>query len=185
MARKPRTTATKFKPPRLAFDVWEYNPQGLRKYDEKALRKEYRRLRDIAQKRLKRLGASEFVESEAYRLNKDAFAKTRSITNMGDLRRGLTQLARFVMAEGSTVAGQKSIRDRGIQTWRSKGYEFVNESNWFAWVRFLEFVKSHEQYIYDLAAMKQEFITELAEDPHISAEEIFAAYGREIDSRAY
>ena len=179
--QRKRNTKTNFRPPRLEFDVWEYNPQGLRKYDEKILRKEYRRLRDIAQKRLKRLGATEFVESEAYRLNRDAFAETRNIKNLSDLRRGLTQLARFVMAEGSTITGQKSIRARGIEEWRSKGYEFINESNWFAWVRFLEYVKSHEQFIYDLETMKQEFIVEMAENPHISAEEIFQAYGREID----
>lgn len=184
MARqRKRTAETKFRPPRLEFDVWEYNPQGLRKYDEKALRKEYRRLRDIAQKRLKRMAGTMFEESETYRQNVGSFAETRNIKSAADLRRGLTDLARFVMAEGSTVSGQKSIMARGLQTWREKGpeYAFLNESNWFSWVRFLEYTKSHEQYLYDLQEMAAVF--DDAVDPaEYSIESLYDAYVERVES---
>lgn len=171
------TEGTRFKPPRLSFSAWEYNPQGLQRYDERTLRKEYTRLRDIAQKRLKRMGGSMFERSETYRQNVDQFEKTRDIKTASQLRQNLTQLARFVMAESSTIQGQKAIMQRGIASWREKGYDFVNESNWFDFVDFLEYVKAHDKNVYSLDDAMEEFkrAQEAGEDTS-DTEALFNAY---------
>lgn len=171
------TEGTKFKPPRLSFSAWEYNPQGLQRYDERTLRKEYTRLRDIAQKRLSRMGGTMFSESETYQQNVGQFEKTRDIKTESQLRQNLTQLARFVMAESSTIQGQKAIMARGISTWREKGYDWVNESNWFDFVDFLDYVKSHEKHVYDLDDALAEFKRTLDAGEDISATEaLYNAY---------
>ena len=76
------------KPVKLSFSAAEYNPQGLARrmaQDMGAVRREYGRLRDIAQKRLARLGASEYAESSAYTYNKDRFIGLREVKNPAQL----------------------------------------------------------------------------------------------------
>lgn len=176
------TEGTKFKPPRLTFSAWEYNPQGLQRYDEKALRREYTRLRDIAQKRLKRMGESVFSESETYQQNVGQFEKTRDIKTASQLRQSLTQLARFVMAESSTIQGQKAIMQCGIQSWREKGYEWVNESNWFEFTRFLEYVSANEDHVYSLDTAMEIYKKQVETyGPTPSAEYLFEAYKQQAE----
>lgn len=175
------TEGARFKPPRLSFSAWEYNPQGLQKYDEKTLRREYTRLRDIAQKRLSRMGESKFSESETYQQNVGQFEKTRDIKTESQLRQNLTQLARFVMAESSTIRGQKEIMARGIQQWREKGYDFVNEGNWFSFTRFLEYVKSNDKNIYSLDAAMEAFQAANEQGDTSNVELLFEEYQSTID----
>lgn len=171
------TEGTRFKPPRLSFSAWEYNPQGLQRYDERTLRREYTRLRDIAQKRLGRMGKTMFERSETYRQNVGQFEKTRDIKTASQLRQNLTQLARFVMAESSTIQGQKAIMQRGIASWRKKGYGWVNESNWFDFIDFLEYVKAHDKNVYSLDDAMEEFKRSLDAGEDMSdTEALFNAY---------
>lgn len=176
------TKGTKFKPPKLRFSAWEYNPQGLQRYDESTLRKEYSRLRDIAQKRLKRMGESVFSESEAYQQNVGQFEQTRNIKTVSELRQSLTQLARFLLAESSTIQGQRAIMKRGISEWREKGYHWVNESNWFEFTRFLSFVSANEDHVYSLDTAMEIFKKqEEIYGPTPSAEYLFEAYKRQAE----
>lgn len=171
------TGGTRFKPPRLSFSAWEYNPQGLQRYDERTLRREYTRLRDIAQKRLGRMGQTMFERSETYRQNVGQFEKTRDIKTVSQLRQNLTQLARFVMAESSTIQGQKALMQRGIASWRKKGYDWVNESNWFDFIDFLEYVKAHDKNVYSLDYAMDEFKRSLDGGVDVSdTEALFNAY---------
>ena len=161
------TGGTRFKPPRLSFSAWEYNPQGLQRYDERTLRREYTRLRDIAQKRLGRMGQTMFERSETYRQNVGQFEKTRDIKTVSQLRQNLTQLARFVMAESSTIQA----------SWRKKGYDWVNESNWFDFIDFLEYVKAHDKNVYSLDYAMDEFKRSLDGGVDVSdTEALFNAY---------
>lgn len=171
------TEGTRFKPPRLSFSAWEYNPQGLQRYDERTLRREYTRLRDIAQKRLARMGNTMFTRSETYKKNVGQFEKTRDIKTVSQLRQNLTQLARFVLAESSTIQGQKALMQRGITAWHRKGYDWVNEANWFDFIDFLEYVKSHEKNVYTLDDVMTEFKRTLDAGEDISATEaLYNAY---------
>lgn len=175
------TEGTRFKPPRLSFSSWEYNPQGLQRYDERTLRREYTRLRDIAQKRLARMGGTMFSRSETYQQNVGQFEKTRDIKTASQLRQNLTQLARFVMAESSTIQGQKSLMQRGISKWREKGYQWVNESNWFDFVDFLEYVKSNEEKVYDLDKAMEQFKKTIDEEGNTGdIQALFNAYQESV-----
>ena len=104
--------------------------------DYKALRAEYTRLRDIAQKRLDRLGKSEFSESKAYTSHKNGFAKLRDISK-GDLAKAFSELSKFVNAKTSTVSGQKSTRAKTIATWRKQGLG-VTPQNYNRVIQILE-----------------------------------------------
>ena len=113
-------------------------------FTEAELRREYSRLRDIAQKRLGRLGESEFGRSWAYMNNVGKFPKLsefktkNKITSKAKFAKALAQLAHFVESPQSTLSGQREIRAKTIETLHGSGYTFVNEKNFFDFLEFME-----------------------------------------------
>ena len=119
----------------LAWDYSEYYPYRLQQMDERALRKEYTRLRKVANKRLARLQASEYKETDLAKEYAGGFAL---LADVKDLPRELTQLARFVASERSSITGLKRIDKQTIETLQEHGYEFVNTKNVRQFGAFME-----------------------------------------------
>ena len=104
----------------------------------KKVRKEYTRLRDISQKRLKRLEAADMGDTQAYLKNVHHYPKLKDIKTKYELAGRLSDLSRFIKAEASTVSGQRKIRAKSIQTLHDHGYDFVNDTNIVDFGRFME-----------------------------------------------
>ena len=119
----------------LAWDYDEYYPYRLEQMDERALRKEYTRLRKVANKRLARLQASKYKDSELAKEYAGGFAL---LANVADLPRELTMLARFVASEKSSITGLKRIEKQTISTLEQHGYTFVNTKNVGQFGAFME-----------------------------------------------
>lgn len=101
---------------KLTFPESSYYPDILQTaYSEKELRDEYTRLRDIAQKRIKRL-AAKFPDSATYQKWKDGVPKLRDLKTESDVAYGLSELASFVGSKASTLTGQKTIRSQAQDT---------------------------------------------------------------------
>lgn len=104
----------------------------------KEVRKEYTRLRDISQKRLKRLAAAGYEESQTYKQNVAHFPKLKDIKSPFDLAQRLSDLSRFITSPRSTVSGMKSTRSKALDKLHEHGYDFVNQSNLDAYGEFME-----------------------------------------------
>ena len=137
MARKVTAPSFKF----WFEDKW-YTEQGAEtmsrlgtKDDMSTMRSEYTRMRDVAQKRIKRL-AKQFPESKAYQSHKEGFAKLKDL-DPRDFPKAFSELAKFVKAKGSTVTGQKQIKEKTIKTWQDQGLG-INEKNYDQTIRILE-----------------------------------------------
>lgn len=92
----------------LRYNVAKYTPSGLETWPEKELRAEYTRLRDIAQKRIKRLSQDPVAQtSSIYREFEHGFARLRDIKTREGLERSMADVSRFVRAMGSTVTGAR------------------------------------------------------------------------------
>ena len=111
-----------FKVHELAFEkeFSYYIPSQLKGIDPSELRKEYTRLRDISQKRLKRLADSPFYDSEAYKYNAERFKKIKDIEDETELRTLLADLSKFVNRESSTIKGQYAIMARRAESLQQK-----------------------------------------------------------------
>ena len=120
---------------RPTYDVNWYTPSELKaKLEaggdlEKQVRKEYTRLRDISQKRLKRLAAAGYTDTEVYQRNVKHYPKLKDIKSKSELAQRLSDLSRFVGSSQSTVKGIKAREQKALETLRESGYTFVNESN--------------------------------------------------------
>ena len=125
----------KFNEMPLSWDYDVYYPYRLEQMDESALRKEYTRLRKIANKRLARLQASKYKDSD---LAKEYSGGFEILANVADLPREITVLARFVASERSSITGLQRIEKQTISTLHQHGYKFVNTKNVRQFGAFME-----------------------------------------------
>lgn len=101
-------------------DDW-YTAQGAEtmfrtgtKDDIRTMRSEYTRMRDVAQKRIKRLG-EKFPESKTYQERAAGFKKLKDISP-DDFAKAFSDLAKFVHGKLSTVTGQRAAQEKTINT---------------------------------------------------------------------
>lgn len=115
-------------PETYTIQALESIARGANKDDWSAIRAEYTRLRDIAHKRISRLGKSEFSKSAAYQAHKQDFPKLKNL-DPRDIPAAMAEMVKFLQAKTSTVSGQRSRRTKTIQSWQEQGLD-LNEKNY-------------------------------------------------------
>lgn len=127
---------------RLSWDRDWYTPSNLKAMldngKEKEVRKEYTRLRDIAQKRIKRLKAAGYTNTDVYQKNYAHYPKLKDIKSKSELAQRLSDLSRFVASSRSTVSGIKDARSQSLKTLHEHGFTFVTQENYGDFAQFME-----------------------------------------------
>lgn len=116
------------------------------KEDWSELRKEYTRMRDVAQKRIKRMADSAFAESRAYKAHSAGFAKLKDI-NPKDFPKAMAELYKFVNAKAGSISGQQEIRRKTIESWQKQGVD-LNEKNYKSVMTILDEMRK-QKIVYD------------------------------------
>lgn len=142
------------KPAQPSYGPTWYTPQNLKLQlldgNKSQVRKEYTRLRDIAQKRLKRLEAAGYADTQAYKLNIKHYPKLKDIKTDYELIGRLSDLSRFILSKMSTVSGRREVEEKTLETLHLHGYEFVNSSNLKDFGKFMEEYRNQKlDMIYD------------------------------------
>lgn len=114
---------------------------------EKQIREEYSRLRDIAQKRVKRLAESEWTYTEAYKQHQKGFRKVADIPE-AQMKNALTDIYRFLHTSTSSISGLKQQRREAVKTLQSNGYKFVNAKNYKEFYEFMNDIKNRFELLY-------------------------------------
>lgn len=111
----------KIKQSTLKYAWYEYTPEALQSgsLSEKEIRDEYRRLRAIANKRIARLEAAGYTESQTYLRNAGAY-KSPSNYTLAELQYKLYQISKFVSAKSSTVSGMRLIEKQILKKLHEK-----------------------------------------------------------------
>ena len=115
-------------PETYTLQALESISRGANKDDWSAIKTEYTRLRDIAHKRIKRLGESEFKSTAAYQAHKGDFPKLRDL-DPRDIPAAMAEMVKFLNAKTSTVSGQRSKRAKTIRAWQEQGLD-LNSRNY-------------------------------------------------------
>lgn len=124
----------------LKYAWYEYTPEALQSgvLSEKEIRDEYRRLRNIANKRIDRLEKAGYGQTQAYLRNAGAY-KSASNYTMAELHYKLYQISKFVAAKSSTVSGMRMIEKEAIGTLKEKGFGSINNlvefGDFMSWAR--------------------------------------------------
>ena len=121
-------------------DKSAYKYYNLATHTESELRKEYSRLRAIANKRITRLEKAGFGESALLERYGQGFARTSTIAK-GDtaaLKKALYEVTWFATNTRSTVSGERKAMLKEIRKLHENGYDFVNEANYYKFKRFMQ-----------------------------------------------
>ena len=116
--------------------------RGSNKADMQALKNEYTRLRDIAHKRVSRLGKSEFKKSAAYQAHKMDFPKLRNL-DPRDIPKAMADMVKFLQAKTSTVSGQRSRKRKTMEAWKKQGLN-LTEKNYDKVMALLHVMRSRK-----------------------------------------
>lgn len=119
-----------------------YTPRNLERMDPKEVRREYTRLRDIAQKRLKRIelaskGATDWTRTETYKTYRNGVPKLSDISKE-HMPYELSKLARWIERDYSRIGYLKKRMRSSIKKLHERGYTFVNEKNFIDFTAFME-----------------------------------------------
>ena len=123
----------------MAYPV--YSPQQLRKMSDAELRKEYSRLRSVANKRIERMEKAGFGSSREVSYNAGVYIPLKAVESHRELVALTSQVSKFLAAKRSTVSGQRESIRRSVATWNRKGVN-VNASNYSKFVDLLTTLKS-------------------------------------------
>lgn len=124
----------------LKYAWYEYTPEALQSgsLSEKEIRDEYRRLRNIANKRIERLEKAGYEQTQTYLRNVGAYKSTSNYT-VPELQYKLYQISKFVAAKSSTVSGMRLIEKEAIETLQEKGLGRINNlqefGDFMSWAR--------------------------------------------------
>lgn len=137
MAKKKKQVieSKKFKKRVLKYDIpdpdrdW-YTPADLRGKDIKELKKLYTEMRDISQKRLKRM-AEKYPDSTVLKYHPKSFPTIKELKEEAggnerkfqkNLRHSLADLSRFVQSPSTTLTGQKEMADKRLQILKDEDF---------------------------------------------------------------
>ena len=130
---------------KLKYEADFYQPSSIRNYikeggkeAEAAVRKEYTRLRDISQKRLKRMGSTMWADTQTYKRNVNHYPKLKDIQSTSELAARLSDLSRYIETQTSTVSGMERQMKKSLATLHKSGYGFVNRENYLSFGKFME-----------------------------------------------
>ena len=122
--------------PRENLEYYSKSAVSSGEWTDAEIRREYSRLRDIAQKRLERLGRNE-PGSYAYKANVGQYPTLKEAGTEG-AKSLLPRLARFIAAKTGSVMGIRQQREEALNTLREHGYTFLNKGNIREFGKFME-----------------------------------------------
>lgn len=157
----------------LKYAWYEYTPEALQSgsLSEKEIRDEYRRLRNIANKRIERLKRAGYTDTQAYLRNAGAYKSPSSYT-MAELQYKLYQISKFVSAKSSTVSGMRLIEKQMLEKLHEKDLgritnlqEFGDFMDWArAKYKYSEFDSERAAEVYNEAKRRKIDIEEIKKD---------------------
>lgn len=107
-------------------------PAAIRALSNIELRKEYSRLRSVANKRLQRMKAAGLGDWQI-----SQFPKLKGLS-LSEIQGYAADVARFLRDPRSTISGEKAFVTEELNDLRQRGYDFINESNFYDFIRFME-----------------------------------------------
>ena len=159
----------------LTYDDEVYTPEGAKSLDDADLRKEYSRLRSIAQKRLQRFEGTEWTDTQVFKLNAGVYKPLDQIASDRELRHLFSDVAKFVSSDTGSVSGLKKQRERAVKTLNERGYDFVNKQNFRQFADFMEYARvANLNRMYDSKRIAE--FCAASEKKLISSQELYKSF---------
>ena len=106
------------------------------------IKEQYKYFRRAAKYRLKKLGESEFADTQTYLKNVNAFKPLSKIESQRELEKRLYSVQKFLRSKASTIKGQEEMRQKAIESAQEKGLDWINESNIAAFGQYMDYLRT-------------------------------------------
>ena len=106
------------------------------------MKEQYQYFRRAAKYRLKKLGESEFSDTQTYLKNVNAFKPLSKIESQRELEKRLYSVQKFLRSKASTIKGQEEIRQKAVESAQEKGLDWINESNIAAFGQYMDYLRA-------------------------------------------
>lgn len=170
----------RFKP---GLSLGDYYPSAARQvFTEAEARKEYARLRKIANRRLEALERN-YPQSQMARMFKGGFPAAGRDAGQRIYSR-LFDVARYMQSALGSVSGERAYRKKMIESLHEAGYTGVNAKNFDDFTMFMEEVKQHMSER-EFAAKSEQIVElfEQAEEEDADPEEVAKAFDEYLSER--
>ena len=125
----------------LAREVVKQTPYEIMRSSasDRELRAEYTRMRDQAQKQMKRLLSSSYQVPERYAEEaRRGFLKLSEIRDRRELSYAMSNLSEFLTQKTTSVSGRRKLERETLETLHRHGYEGITKKNVGAFGKFME-----------------------------------------------
>lgn len=121
-----------------------YTPRGWMYGDVEPsdMKKEYQRLRKVANERLRKLEKAGYADSDIYMRFKSSFPAYTDIKTNTALGIHMADVRHFLGLKTSTVGGMHKVESNTIQRLHKSGYTFINTDNLKAFGAFMDAVRA-------------------------------------------
>lgn len=106
------------------------------------IKKEYQRLRKVANERLRKLKKAGYSDLESYKRFRSAFPAYSKVKTNTALGIHLADARHFLDMKTSTVGGIHKVESQTIQRLHESGYTFINKDNLRAFGAFMDAVRA-------------------------------------------
>lgn len=103
-------------------------------------RAEYRKLRNVAMNRIRKLEKAGYGDTETVRQARRAFSQLPKNLTQDQAAQALPEAARFIMSARGTVGGMRDIERKTAETFQDRGLDFVNAKNVRRFGEFLDWL---------------------------------------------
>ena len=103
-------------------------------------RAEYRKLRNVAMNRIRKLEKAGYGDTETVRQARRAFSQLPKNLTQDQAAQALPEAARFIMSARGTVGGMRDIERKTAETFQDIGLDFVNAKNVRRFGEFLDWL---------------------------------------------
>lgn len=134
----------------LKYEPWQYTPAMVNRHmSEKEQRKEYSRLRSIAQKRLQRLKAAGLDYTYQYKNWKNEFPTLKQLGSKSNISAALSRVAGYV-GGNTTVTGVREDIAKELARLSERGFHGLTGKELFDFYDFMnQFEGEFGDYAYD------------------------------------
>lgn len=149
-------------------DLYNYEAYKGGNITSKELRKEYSRLRAVADKRLKRMQGTKWENSQTYLRNAGKYGtiadiENEALSNAKSLKpeaakkyvdvfvaKKMAEMYKFLTAKTGSIRGMQRAENELIETLHDRGLTFVNKSNIAQFGEYMEHLRTmHQNRMYD------------------------------------
>ena len=143
-----------------AGDLYHYEAFRSGNVSREELRKEYSRLRQVANSRLSRMEGTKYERSQTYRRNAGKYTTLEEIENEAlaharnikpeaaqkyvdmHVAKKLDELYRFLTAKSGSIRGMQAIENNMIKTFRERGFDFINKGNIQQFGEYMDYLRT-------------------------------------------